>query len=141
MGLGIVIVAIVLPACQPIVGPGDNGNAPPPQEAWIPNIQLNCVPHGGGSFGKHCTGFVDISIRPALPSNHRLGAVLNGMSITGEARTNGGITTRIPLEGDAIGCPFSQPSFVAVHDDAHFYPSTLALVEFRWTTGTLCTQW
>ena len=136
----LLLLPVLLAGCEAIAAPDDEP-APPQRTLTIPNIQLNCVPHGGGSFGKHCTGYVDVSASPAFPANYRLGAVLNAMSITGETRTNGGAVTRIPLEGDAIGCPFSQPSHVAIHDDAHLYPTPLAVVQINWTTGTLCTQW
>ena len=132
---------ILATGCKLNLAPEDENEPAVVTQVTIPNIQLNCVPHGGGSFGKRCTGFVDVSVTPVLPSNYRLGAVLNAMSITGETRTTGAVVTRIPLEGDAIGCPFTQPSHVAVHDDAHLYPNALAIVRINWTTGTLCSNW
>ena len=112
-----------------------------PLQVSIPNIQLECVPHGGGSFGKHCTGFVDVSVTPAFRSGHRFGVILNSSAIGGETTATGAVVNRVPIAGDAIGCPFQNPSHVGIHDDQHKIPNAIAVVQITWTTGTRCANW
>ena len=136
----VLILCLVVAGCEQVFGL-DEETEEIARTITMARIQLDCTPHGGGSFGKDCTGFVEVSASPAFPANHRLGVILNASSIGGETRTTGTAVTRVPLDGDAIGCPFSQPSHISVHDDTHDFSNPLAIIEFRWTTGTLCSQW
>lgn len=69
------------------------------------HINMQCNPNG---FGWRCSGTVTVTFGSAPPSYVKVR--LNAGGISGAANTGGASTVDVPISGDAIACPFVNPS-------------------------------
>lgn len=101
-------------------------------------ISLNCP--ASASFAKTCSGTVRLNFSRAPSSGTSYFVVLNAGNINGTASTTGATSLDIPLSGQTVSCPFTNPSNLIVYLGTSTGNAEASL-SFNWTSGTLCTNW
>lgn len=133
-------IAGLLFAVTAVVGACAEATAPPPPPIQITMgpISLNCP--ASTSFARTCTGTVRLNFSRAPASGTSYFVVLNAGNINGSASTTGTTSLDVPLSGQTMSCPFTNPSNLIVYRGTSTGNAEASL-DFRWTSGTLCSNW
>ena len=132
-----VVALVVLTAA----GPCSEATAPTedPLVITLPNISLNCTPTQ--SFAKQCTGQALLNFSKAPTSGTNYFVVLNAGNINGTAAAAGGTQVQITIQGQTLSCPFGNPSNLIVYQGTAPSGTSIASINFQWSSGTLCSNW
>ena len=141
MARSIRVAAVV--ALVALIGAGPCSEATSPTEdplvITLPNINLNCVPTQ--SFAKQCDGTATLNFSKAPASGTSYFVVLNAGNINGSASSTGTTQLQIPIGGQTLSCPFGNPSNLIVYQGTAPSGTSIASLNFQWSSGTLCTNW